>query len=211
MADELKDDDKVLGENDNEQSTPNLFAETLRLMFIALAIVLPIRMFVVAPFIVEGASMEPGYHNAEYLLVDEISYRFQEPTRGEVVVFRPPDNQSIFYIKRIVGMPGETVMIKDKKITIVNKNNPDGFILNEEPYVLNQSASESEFSKVSLKDNEYFVMGDNRENSRDSRILGPIGKDYVKGKVMLRVFPFNKLSITQKPEYGINDTANLNN
>jgi len=210
MMDDVKKDDVLPAKNElpesefeHLQTGPNLFVETIRLMIIALAIVLPIRIFIVAPFIVEGASMEPNYHNAEYLLVDEISYRFQKPERGDVVVFRPPDNQSIFYIKRVIALPGETIMIKDQKISIINSENPEGLLLSEDSYIDGSSASQSEFSQITLKDNEYFVLGDNRGNSRDSRVLGPINIDFIKGKVMLRVFPFNKLSLAQRPEYGL--------
>ena len=217
MADESKIDDDVLendnvsSKDDNQENAPNLFAETIRLMIIALLIVLPIRIFIVAPFIVDGASMEPNYHNGEYLLVDEISYRFQQPQRGEVVVFRPPDAPNVYYIKRIVGLPGDTVEIKDGKITISNSSEPQGFLLSENNYLPGESASPAEFSKVTLKDNEYFVMGDNRDNSRDSRRIGPIPMNDFKGKVLIRVFPFNKLSIIQRPEYSTTDTANKTN
>lgn len=218
MAEELKVSSESLevGEEFNNQDgadekTPNLFAETIRLMLIALAIVLPIRMFVVAPFIVDGASMEPSYHNGEYLLVDEVSYRFQEPQRGDVIVFRPPDAPNVYYIKRVIGLPGDTVEIKDGKITLSNATVPAGYLLNETEYLPGESASPAEFSKVTLKENEYFIMGDNRDNSRDSRRIGPVPMDHFKGKVMLRVFPFSKFTFIQRPAYaGTSSATNTN-
>jgi signal peptidase I len=193
---------------DNFEDKPNLFVETIRLILIALAIVLPIRIFIVAPFIVDGTSMEPNYHNGEYLLVDEISYRLQPPQRGDVVVFHPPDAADVYYIKRIVGLPGETIQITDGQIVISNHANPQGIFLNESGYLIGASASASEFTKVTLKENEYFVIGDNRDNSRDSRRIGPVSKDHFKGKAMLRVFPFNKFLIVQRPDYINADAVN---
>lgn len=187
--------------NDAEDKEPNLFVETIKLMIIALAIVLPIRIFIVAPFIVDGDSMEPNYHNGEYLLVDEISYRFKQPQRGDVIVFHPPGEPSVFYIKRVIGLPGDTVELKNGKITISNPEIPEGFLLNETPYLPGDSAALAEFSKGTLKENEYFVLGDNRNNSRDSRRIGPITTDHIKGKVILRVFPIKQFTFIQRPEY----------
>lgn len=197
----LEKNNVVLEESDNDDKEPNLFIETIKLMIIALAIVLPIRMFVVAPFIVDGDSMTPNYHNGEYLLVDEISYRFQQPQRGDVVVFHPPDTPSVFYIKRIIGLPGDTVELKNGKITISNAQTPEGYFLSESEYLSGDSAALAEFSKGTLKENEYYVLGDNRNNSRDSRRIGPITNEHIKGKVILRVFPFKAFTFIQRPEY----------
>lgn len=139
------------------------------------------------PFFVRGASMEPTYENGDYLIVDQISYRFNAPERGEVIIFRFPQNPSQFFIKRIIGLPGETVSINDGTVTIKNVENPDGFIL-DEPYLNNSTNGSLE---VKLQEDEYFMMGDNRGASYDSRSWGPLSDNFIVGKVFLRAWPFD--------------------
>lgn len=132
--------------------------------------------------------MEPTFENGDYLIIDEISYRFEEPQRGDVVVFKYPYDTTQYYIKRIVGLPGEIIDFKDGKIIVKNKENPDGFDL-EEGYILSEKETFGGKS-VTLGNDEYFVLGDNRGASSDSRRWGPLGEQYLIGKVLLRVFPF---------------------
>jgi len=132
----------------------------------ALLIVIPIRMLVMSPYSVKGQSMEPNFHNNDYLLVDKLSYRFTEPKRGEVIVFRAPDGVS-YYIKRIIGLPGETIEINNNSIVIFNKEFPNGLQLHEK-YLPDDDLTLNNM-KIVLKENEYFVLGDNREASFDSR------------------------------------------
>ena len=161
--------------------------ETAKIIIISLAIILPIRYYLVQPFFVKGASMEPSFENGDYLLIDEISYRLNEPARGDVIVFRYPENPSQFFIKRIIGLPGETVEINNSGITIYNRSNSEGLVLKEEYLAEYQETFGG--SAVSLGDGEYYVLGDNRLQSSDSRRWGPVPEANITGKAWLRAEP----------------------
>ncbi len=171
------------------QSTKQSFWELVRFAFIALIVVIPIRAFVAEPFVVSGSSMVPTFQNANYLIVDKISYKFSDPQRDDVVVFRYPNDQTKFFIKRIIGLPNETVDINGSTVTITNATNPKGFVLNE-PYVTNTANNTTHFE---LKADEYFVMGDNRSGSSDSRYWGAVKRSLLVGKVFLRLLPINEI------------------
>lgn len=166
--------------------------ETLKIVILALAIVLPIRYFIFQPFIVKGESMEPNFHQGNYLIIDEISYRFREPARGEIIVFKYPYNPSERYIKRIIGLPGETIEVKDEKVYIFDKDGKET-ILEESAYL-----PETDFTfgnlKLALAEEEYFVMGDNRPFSSDSRTWGVLPRQNIIGKVLFRLLPFNAVN-----------------
>jgi signal peptidase I len=161
---------------------------TLALLIVL--VVLPLRMFVISPFVVDGASMHPTFENLDYLIIDELSYRFKSPARGEVVVFRYPLNPSTFYIKRIIGLPGETVSIQHGTITVHDKRGAT--LILDEPYVATEDATYNK--SVSLGIDEFFVMGDNRPNSSDSRVWGPLPKKDLIGRVFTRLLPLSKAS-----------------
>ena len=169
--------------------------EITKVVAISLAIILPVRYFLIQPFYVKGASMEPNFHNSEYLIIDEISYRFEAPQRGQVIVFRYPLNPQEYFIKRIIALPGEEVQIKDGRITIFNSAHPDGFMLNEKylPADL-QTFSENEL-KITVGPDEYFVLGDNRNASKDSRSFGMLNKSFITGKVLFRGWPLNEITV----------------
>ncbi len=164
--------------------------ETIKVVVISLAIILPIRYYLVQPFFVKGASMEPNFEDGDYLLVNEISYRFSVPERGDVVIFRYPQDPSQFFIKRIIGLPSETVEIKDNTVTIYNKDKPEGFVLDESYLASEQKTLGNSITK--LDDNDYFVLGDNRLQSSDSRRWGLVNKSLITGKAFLRPWPFTK-------------------
>lgn len=168
--------------------------EILKFASIALLIVLPVRFFVAQPYIVSGVSMEPNISFSDYLVVDKISYRFSTPERGDVVVFRYPLDSSVIFVKRIVGLPGETVKVGEQGITIVQSNRE--FLLNE-PYVEASLASSTVFKvdEVTLAADEYFVLGDNRTHSSDSREWGPLRERYLIGKAFARLFPAKSFSL----------------
>lgn len=165
--------------------------EIVKFALLALIIVIPIRTFIAQPFIVSGSSMVPTFQNGEYLIIDEISYRFNEPKRGDVIVFRYPKDTSKFFIKRIIGLPNDTVIINGQTITIKNSLHPEGMTLTE-PYVENQATNEI---STTLGADEYYVMGDNRSASSDSRIWGTVPKKNVIGRAFLRVFPIGKADV----------------
>lgn len=165
-----------------------LLKDLFTLSILIVVVVIPIRTFVISPFVVDGASMHPTFKNLDYLIVDEIIYKFKEPSRGDVVVFRYPLNPSVFYIKRIIGLPGETVSI-NKGIVTVKTSSGDNLPLNEK-YIVNEDATYT--NDVSLGDGEYFVMGDNRPNSSDSRMWGQLPRANIIGRVDLRLLPITK-------------------
>ena len=176
--------------------------EIVKIVVISLIIIIPIRLYVIQPFIVEGDSMMPNFHDGEYLIVDEISYRFNSPQRGDVVIFHPPSDPKNYFIKRIIGLPGETVELREGKIYIYNSEYPDGIRLNEANYLTQSSINEE--SLVELADDQYYVVGDNRDNSLDSRRIGPITSASIKGRAFFRAFPFNSINLLRTPEYFFN-------
>jgi len=164
--------------------------EILKIVIISLAIIVPIRYFLIQPFFVKGASMEPNFLDGDYLIVDEISYRFETPRRGEVIIFRHPLEPSQFFIKRVVGLPGENVEVKDGKVYI------NGSELNETKYLQNIETVGN--VEVKLDKDEYFVLGDNRDASSDSRKWGEVDKKLIIGRAWLRAWPVNRLGAVNK-------------
>lgn len=164
----------------------NPLIEILRFSLIALIIVIPIRMFVAQPFIVSGDSMKETFHSGEYLIVDQVSYELHSPLRGDVIVFRYPRDPSKFFIKRVIGIPGDTINIEGSTVRITNAANPNGYIL-DEPYIKKMSPGAT-INEV-LGEREYFVMGDNRDQSSDSRVWGVLQEERIIGRAYLRLFP----------------------
>lgn len=168
-------------------------------VIIVLIIFFITRFFLVQPFVVEGHSMDPNFYDQEYLLVNKLSYRISEPTRGNVVVFKAPNDPQYDYIKRIIGLPGETVQIKDDHIYINGELLPEQYLGADTETLIKNSKNAS--LEVKLKDNEYFVLGDNREHSSDSREWGVLPKDMIIGKAWFSVYPWNIIGLIQTPNY----------
>lgn len=179
--------------------------ELIQVAAVSLAIILPVRYFLIQPFYVKGASMEPNFYDHEYLIIDELSYRFQQPTRGDIVVFRYPNDPKQFFIKRVIGLPGETVEIVGGQVKIFNTDHPNGFVLPEKEY-LDQDFTATTRT-VTLKSDEYFVMGDNRIASLDSRYFGAIKRSAIVGRVWLRGWPLDRWKVFIDPTYVTPDTA----
>lgn len=176
----------IMEENEKKE---NSIWEFIKVVVISVAIVLPIRAYIAQPFIVSGASMEPNFHDGEYLIIDELTYAFRAPERGEVIVFRYPLNPSEFFIKRILGLPGEAVEIKNGKIFINGEVSPESYISAEiEKDTLPNL-------KAKLGENDYFVLGDNRPKSSDSRFWGALPKGKIMGRVLLRLWPVAKAGV----------------
>lgn len=173
--------------------------EVAEVIVIALVTVFLIRNFLLQPFLVSGSSMEPNFSSGDYLLIDEISYKFREPKRGEVIVFHYPKDESTYYIKRVIGLPGEKVVLEKGTITIVNNEHPGGFKL-EEGY-LPGTIETTESKEAVLGPTEYFVMGDNRQYSFDSRSWGSLSEKEIVGVVRVRLWPFNKVMAIGQPSY----------
>lgn len=157
-----------------------------KIVFIALLIVIPIRYFLFQPFLVRGASMEPNFQNNDYLIVDQISYRFRDPKRGEVVVFQSPILPVRRYIKRIVGLPGEIIEIRDGQVLVFYEQEKK--VLDELAYLAFNVQTLGE-GRTYLNENEFFVLGDNRAASSDSRRWGPLPKENIIGRVFVRLWP----------------------
>jgi len=184
--------------------------EIVKISILAFIIIIPVRVLFFQPFFVQGASMEPNFHDGEYLIVGEFGYKetdvvvggaelfritpFKELHRGDSVVFRPPGIAGQFFIKRVIGLPGETIEIRDGRVIIRNAQSPAGFVLDERSY-LALGAPTTGDRVLTLHDDEYFVLGDNRTASRDSRSFGPVPKDRITGKVLIRAWPFDRFSI----------------
>ena len=160
--------------------------ELIQFFLLALLIVVPIRFFVAQPFIVSGASMDDTFHHGQYLIVDQVSYRLDDPNRGDVVIFRYPNDPSKYFIKRVIGVPGDTISIVDSTVTLTNDEYPDGIIL-DEPYITPMRPGVPQ--TTTLGPEEYFVMGDNRDQSSDSRLWGTLPADHIIGRAWLRLFP----------------------
>ena len=182
------------------ESFKSFIWETVKIVIISLIIIIPVRYFVVQPFYVKGASMEPNFYDHEYLIINEISYRFNQVARGEIVVFRHPSGENNFYIKRIIGLPNERVVIENSKVKIFNQENPNGFVLNESEY-LSSDVKFYDQLEITLEDNEFFVMGDNRASSLDSRKFGAVLRSDIIGKTWLRGWPFDRFRVFETPTY----------
>lgn len=185
-------DEKVNIPPQNIQKKENFFWELIKFALITAVIVLPIRFFVAQPFIVSGASMEPTFKDGEYLIVDELSYRFQAPKRYDVIVFKLPFEQGKFLIKRIIGLPRETVELEDNTVIVKNKESKEGFKIDQSYITHNVDESKK---TIILDDGEYFVMGDNRQLSYDSRSWGGLAREDIVGRPIFRLLPIQKLSL----------------
>jgi signal peptidase I len=194
----LFSDHKSWDEEEEEENEPrrSSFAEYLLATFdfiktvvVVIILALIIRLFIIQPFIVEGQSMEPSFKNNDYLITEKITYKFRAPERGEVIIFHPPGNPSVNYIKRVVGLPGDTITIQDGSVYINGKQ-----IL--EPYLNSNKETKSSSSEkytLTLKENEYYVLGDNRTQSRDSRELGPIPSANIVSRIWVRLLPLSNI------------------
>ncbi len=176
-----------------------LVLEMIQVLAVSLAIIIPVRWFLIQPFYVQGASMEPNFFDREYLIIDELSYRFGDPERGDVVVFHYPNDPKQFFIKRVIGLPGETVEISDGKIRIYNGPNPNGILLDEKVYLDQDFTAASQ--TVTLKADQYYLLGDNRSSSLDSRFFGPVSRKYVVGRVWVRGYPVDRWKYFDQQDY----------
>ena len=175
--------------------------ELTKVVVISLVIIIPIRYYLIQPFYVKGASMEPNFYDKEYLIIDEISYRFNEIKRGDIVVFRYPRNPEEYFIKRIIGLPGEKVQIKDGFVYIYSNKHEFGQKLAEAYLPLSDRTYGLNEEMLTLGPSEYYVLGDNRNASKDSRSFGPVDKKFITGRVLFRGWPFDRVDVFSAPEY----------
>jgi signal peptidase I len=175
------------------------FLEVLEIAIIAVAAVFIVRTFLVQPFLVSGTSMYPTFSHGDYVLTDELTYRIRPPERGEVVVFHDVSDYSTYLIKRVIGLPGERVVINNNTVTIYNTQHPNGFVLNES-YLPPGTVTAGD-EDITLSSSSYFMMGDNRAVSYDSRSWGPLPASDIVGLVRFRLWPLNAIHIFSAPQY----------
>lgn len=176
-----------------------VFFDILESIVVALAIFVVIYLFLYQPHQVKGASMEPNFHDGEYILTNKYEYRFSEPKRGDVVVFRSPQNPEVDFIKRIIGLPGDRVKLLDNHYYIND-------VLLDESYIAPELFTYhgnylKDGQEITVPPNSYFVSGDNRPRSSDSREWGPISKQAIIGKSQLRYWPPDRFGILEHPKY----------
>ncbi len=174
--------------------------EVAKITVVTLAIILPIRYFLVQPFFVDGDSMKPNFSSGQYLMIDELSYRFRTPVRGEVIVFHYPLDRAQFYIKRIIGLPGETVEVSGGRIKIYNQEYSLGFVLDESKYLPANTVTSGE-TNIKLGAGEFFLLGDNRQASYDSRRWGALTQKDIVGRAWFRAWPPQTAKVFAAPEY----------
>ncbi len=176
----------------------SFFFDFLETTVVALSIFVVAYLFLIQPHEIKGNSMEPNLHNNEYILTDKISYRFSEPKRGDIIIFKAPNNPEVDYIKRIIGLPGERVKIQNGQVYI------NGKILNE-PYIKDLTNLSSGYMKegeeIVVPEDEYLAFGDNRPHSSDSREFGPIPSKLIIGKAILRYWPLPQFGLLPKVNY----------
>ncbi len=169
-----------------------MLLEIAKYTLISLLVVAPFRVFVAQPFIVSGESMSTTLEPQEYLIVDQLTYRRTEPVRGDVVIFKYPLDPSVYFVKRVIGLPGETVRIDHNVVTVQSSSMSEPLRL-DEPYVSSVSP-ETRPLEITLERDEYFVLGDNRKESSDSRVWGPLQQKFIVGRAFARVFPITKFA-----------------
>lgn len=174
-------------ETKTAENKTGFWMELFKLLLLAVFVVVPFRIFIAQPFIVDGASMDPTFHTGQYLIVDEVTYRLHPPARGSVLIFKYPKDPSKYFIKRVIGLPNETISLEGGVVTIKNQEHPEGFTL-DEPYV---ELPKADTHTYTLGSGEYFVMGDNRQGSADSRLWGPVPEANIIGRPIIRFWPPN--------------------
>ncbi|HSX58173.1 MAG TPA: signal peptidase I [Candidatus Saccharimonadales bacterium] len=178
--------------------------DVIETVVVAAAIFVVVYLFLLQPHQVRGASMKPNFQDGQYILTDKISYRFAQPKRGEVIIFKAPTDMDVDFIKRIIGLPGERVKISDGKVTIYNDQNKNGFVLNEPYQTLGPTSGGKEApqnTEVTIPKDQYFVLGDNRLESFDSRSWGTLPKKNIIGKAWLRYWPLSQIGFITHPTY----------
>lgn len=162
------------------------------------AVMVMIYLFVMSPQEVSGHSMEPNFQNGDYILTNKLIYKMRDPKRGDIVIFKSPSNKDIDYIKRVIGLPGEVIVLKDQHFYIND-------VLLEEQYEYNKPIYGESFmqegEEIIIPEDHYFVVGDNRPGSSDSREFGPVTKFDFIGQAFLRYWPTASFGIIPHPSY----------
>jgi signal peptidase I len=183
----------------------NFILDLVKTGLVVFVIAFALRYFAIQPFVVDGESMMPNFVNNEYLLAEKISYLISEPKRGDVIVFKYPKNPSVNYIKRIIGLPGETVKVEKEKIIIVSGDFPNGIILSEDyiPSDYQISNRSNATTSITLGKDEFFVLGDNRQHSSDSREWGILPRANITGRAWVTLLPFDRFGLQHRKSYQV--------
>jgi signal peptidase I len=187
-------------EGSASQSAALFVWDLIKILALALVIIVPFRMFIAEPFVVSGSSMLPNFHDSDYLIVDRISYRNEDPQRGDVIVLKFPKDNTQYFIKRIIGLPGEKVKLENGYVVIYNKENPQGLRL-KESYLPTQGQTIGKSDTVTLGTDQYFVLGDNRTGSSDSRVWGILPRENIVGRTWLRILPAKSFGLIPHARY----------
>lgn len=182
--------------------------DLLETLVIAVCVYFVIHLFAFQPHEVLGQSMDgiANFHNGQYILTDKVTFNLRDPKRGEVIVFKYPLDKSKDYIKRVIGLPNEEVMLKDDKVYIFNEQHPEGFALDESDYLANDVVTSGrsfleEGQKRKIPSGDYFVMGDNRPQSSDSRTWGLVPSEDIVGRSFFRYWPPNEVGLIKLGKY----------
>lgn len=180
--------------NSHFNTTPksSWLREIAEFALIVVLVVLPIRYFIAEPYIVTGVSMADTYATGHYLIINKFEHKIGDIDRGDVLVFQSPVEKDKFYIKRVIGLPGETISIRDEQVYITTEASSNEELLLEEPYA---SSATYGTTRMDLADDEYFMMGDNRLESFDSRSWGALHESNIRGEPMIRLYPFGQIDV----------------
>lgn len=203
-------DRRASSDEEDSLTAGQFFLEMVKVFVLAAVVIIPVRVFLFQPFFVQGQSMQPNFEDGEYLVVNEFGYKrtevgfaghdlftvspFRSLSRQEPIVFRSPQHEGQYLIKRVIGLPGESVRIENSKVMIANATHPEGFVLDESAYLGKSVVTDRNGMKsaVTLGPDEYFVLGDNRSHSHDSRMFGPIKEGAIMGRVLIRAWPVSR-------------------
>jgi signal peptidase I len=194
MSDENRNSAQTAGPAGTPQASESSTFSVFLYIVCAVVLAVGIRHFIATPYIVIGSSMEPTFYDYHYLIIDRLTYDFSDPQRGDVIVLDLPQNTSRALIKRVIGLPGETVSLSGTSVTIKNSEHPEGFTL-DETYLDPADLGGATDMTVTLGPDQFFVLGDNRKVSADSRLWGTLPREDIVGRVFVRLYPFNKLGL----------------
>ncbi len=173
----------------------------LQSIVVVMAVMVMLYLFIISPQEINGQSMDPFFHNGEYILTNKVIYKFRDPQRGDIVIFKSPKNKEIDYIKRIIGLPGERVRLHENAFYVNDQIVEEPYIPTDTPIYGGSFLQED--MEIIVPEGKYFVVGDNRPHSADSREFGPIGKEDFIGMAFLRYWPFARAEILPHPTYSL--------
>ena len=181
------------------QKLTSFVLELLQVVVFAISIFLFVYLLILQPHKIKGASMEPNFHDGEYLLTDKVSYRLGKPKRGDVVVFRAPPNYKDEFIKRVIGLPGEEVKVQEEKMYVNGRELEEAYLPKDTKIVAGRYTPEGQ--TITVPQDSYFVLGDNRDHSLDSRNIGPVERQYITGRAWFVYWPVSEVGTVQAPVY----------